>query len=103
MPGVEIQGGCMTVAGPRLIRLLLGLAIVAASVGSQPAVASTASSGQTRMISSSGSGGITAGSPDSTTGVETWETPAVGGDDGGAVDRSHSGSGDSTPVGATRQ
>src|SRR6266568_552657 len=66
MPGVEIQGGCMTVAGPRLIRLLLGLAIVAASVGSQPAVASTASSGQTRMISSSGSGGITAGSPDST-------------------------------------
>ncbi len=93
----------MTVAGPRLIRLLLGLAIVAASVGSQPAVASTASSGQTRMISSSGSGGITAGSPDSTTGVETWETPGVGGDDGGAVDRSHSGSGDSTPVGATSQ
>src|SRR6266568_1308445 len=75
MSGVEIQGGCMTVAGPRLIRLLLGLAIVAASVGSQA----------------------------STTGVETWETPGVGGDDGGAVDRSHSGSGDSTPVGAISQ
>ncbi len=93
----------MTLAGPRLIRLLLGLAIVAASVGSQPAAASTGSSGQTRMISASGSGGIIAGSPDSTTGVAAWETPGAGGADGGEVDRSHSGSADSMAVGAVSQ
>ena len=93
----------MTLAGPRLIRLLLGLAIVAASMGSQPAAASTGSSGQTRMVSASGSGGITAGSLDSTTGVSAWETPGAGGADGGEVDRSHSGSGDSMPVGAVSQ
>src|SRR5438128_868 len=75
--GAERQGGCMTLAGPRLIRLLLGLAIVAASMGSQPAAASTGSSGQTRMVSASGSGGITAGSLDSTTGVSAWETPGA--------------------------
>ena len=92
----------MTLAGPRLIRLLLGFAIVAASVGVQPAAASTGSSGQTRMISASGTGGIIAGSPDSTTGVAAFETPNVGGD-GGSVDRSNSGSGDSASVGAISQ
>src|SRR5260221_13002778 len=93
----------MSQAGPRLIRLLLGLAIVAASIGSLPAAASTASSGQTRMISASGSGGIIAGNPDSTTGVAAWETPGVGRADGGVVNRSHSGSGDSPAVGAITQ
>ncbi len=93
----------MTLAGPRLIRLLLGLAIVVASIGSLPAAASTGSTGQTRMISASGSGGILAGNPDSTTGVAAWETPGVGGADGGVVNRSHSGSGDSTSVGAISQ
>jgi hypothetical protein len=88
--------------GPRLIRLLLGLAIVAASVGIQPATAATGSSGETRMISASGTASLTAGSPDSTTGVAAFETPSVGGD-GGQVDRSNSGSGDSAPVGATAQ
>ena len=88
--------------GPRLIRLLLGLTIVAASVGVQPAAASTGSNGQTRMISASGSASLTAGNPDSTTGVASFETPSVAGD-GGTVDRSHSGSGDSTSTGAISQ
>lgn len=92
----------MTSAGPRLIRLLLGLAIVASSVGAQPAAAATGSSGETRMISASGTAGITAGSPDTTTGVDAYETPNISGD-GANVDRSNSGSGDSTPVGAISQ
>src|ERR1051326_4708380 len=85
-----------------LLNLLLGAAVVVASSGSVPAAASTSSSGQTRMISASGTGSFTAGSPDTTTGVSAFETPGVGGD-GGTVARSHSGSGDSLPVGAISQ
>ncbi len=91
----------MTLAGPRVIRLLLGFAIVAASLGSQPAAASTGSSGSTRMISASGSAGMTAGSPDSVAGVESFETPSTGG--GGANVNRSSSFGSSSPVGATSQ
>jgi len=84
------------------INLLLGAAVVVASVGSMPAAAASSGGGQTRMISASGTGRFTAGSPDSTTGVAAFETPSLGGD-GGNVDRSHSGSGDSTAVGAISQ
>jgi hypothetical protein len=91
----------MTLAGPRLIRLLLGLTIVAASLGVQPAAAATGSGGDTRMISASGSASMTAGSADSGAGVEAFETPSTG--SGGAnIDRSSS-FGDSSPVGATSQ
>ena len=91
----------MTLAGPRLIRLLLGLTIVVASIGSQPAAASTGSNGATRMISAFGSAGITAGSPDSGTGVEAFETPSTG--EGGANVNRSSSFGSSSPVGATSQ
>jgi hypothetical protein len=93
----------MTLTGPRLIRLLIGLAIVAGSIGSQPVAAATGSTGSTREISASGTAGFTASQPDGTAGVEAFETPAVGGDGAQVSDRSHSGSGDSTPVGATSQ
>ena len=71
----------MARTGPRLIRLLLGLAIVVASLGSQSAVAATNAAG----------------------GVQSFETPASVGSDAGVVNRSHSGSADSTPVGAFHQ
>jgi len=72
----------MTLAGPRLIRLLLGLTIVAASLGVQPAAAATQAA----------------------SGSDSFETPAGVGADGSQVfDRSHSGTGDSMPVGALSQ
>ena len=81
---------------------LIGFAVVAASVGSQPAAAST-SGGSTREISSSGTASFTttAAAP-GTTGVDSYETPATAGGDGSPVDRSHS-SGDATAVGAVSQ
>jgi hypothetical protein len=91
----------MTLAGPRLIRLLLGLTIVAASIGIQPAAASTGSNGATRMISASGSASMTAGSPDSGADVESFETPSSAG--GGANVNRSSSFGSSSPVGATSQ
>jgi hypothetical protein len=61
---------------------VLGLAVVAASIGSQPVAAST----------------------QSVSGSQSYETPSGVGTDGGQVfDRSHSGSGDSVPVGAISQ
>ncbi len=93
----------MARTGPRLIRLLLGLAILVASIGSQPVAASTGSSGSTREISASGTAAFTAAQPAGTAGVEAYETPASGGDGAQVFDRSHSGSGDSTPVGAISQ
>src|SRR5437588_2290347 len=99
----DMQGGCMTLAGPRLIRFVLGAAILVASIGSQPVAASTASIGATREISASGRAGFTASQPAGTAGVEAYETPAAGGDGAQVFDRSHSGSGDSTPVGAISQ
>jgi len=92
----------MTLAGTRLIRLLLGLAIVAASIGTQPVAASTGGSGLTREISSSGSAVFTDSTSDSTAGVEAYESPATAGDGGQVNDRSNSGSGDSS-VGAISQ
>ena len=74
-------------SGPRLNRRLLvngllGAAVVVASIGSQPAMAATQAAG----------------------GVDSFETPAGVGTDGGQVfDRSHSGTGDSMPVGAISQ
>ena len=91
----------MTQAGPRLIRLLLGLTIVVASIGSVPAAASTGSDGVTRMISASGSASMTAESVDSGAGVEAFETPSTG--DGGANVNRSSSFGSSSPVGATSQ
>jgi len=71
----------MTLAGPRLIRFVLGAAVVLASLGSEPAVAATTPSG-----------------------VDSFETAAGVGSDGGQVtNRSHSGTGDSTTVGAISQ
>lgn len=70
----------MTLAGPRLLRLLFGLAIVAASIGSQTAAASTAAPG----------------------GANSFETPASVGSDGAATDRSHS-SGGGSSVGSISQ
>src|SRR5439155_1699198 len=101
--GVDVLGGCMARTGPRLIRLLLGIAILVASIGSQPVAASTGSSGSTREISASGTAAFTAAQPAGTAGVEAYETPASGGDGAQVFDRSHSGSGDSTPVGAISQ
>jgi hypothetical protein len=71
----------MALPVPRLIRLLLGFAIVVASLGSQSAVAATNMAG----------------------GVQSFETPASIGGDAGGVNRSHSGSADSMPVGAFHQ
>jgi len=93
----------MTLAGPRLIRFVLGAAILVASIGSQPVAASTASSGATREIAASGRAGFAASQPAGIAGVEAFETPATGGDGAQVFDRSHSGSGDSTPVGAISQ
>ena len=86
-----------------LVNGLVGLAVVAASVGSQPVAGSTAG-GSTRQISSSGttSFATTAAAPGTTTGIDTFETPATAGGDGAPVDRSHS-SGDSVSVGAVSQ
>ena len=72
----------MALAGPRLIRLLLGLTIVAASIGSQPAMAATQAVG----------------------GAQTYETPAGVGTAGGSqvFDRSNS-SADNSSVGALSQ
>ena len=62
----------MSLSGPRVIRLLLGAAIVVASIGSQPVAAAGTS-------------------PD---GAQAFETPAAVGADGQAFDRSNSGGGD---------
>ncbi|HEX9547646.1 MAG TPA: hypothetical protein VF942_09930, partial [Acidimicrobiales bacterium] len=70
----------MTLAGPRLIRFVLGVAVVLASVGSQPVAADTTPSG-----------------------VDSFETPSSVGSDGQVTNRSHSGAGDSAPVGAISQ
>src|SRR5438874_3015725 len=99
----DMQGGCMAFVGPRLIRIVLGAAILVASIGSQPVAASTGSSGATREIAASGRAGFTASQPAGTAGVEAFETPATGGEGAEVFDRSHSGSGDSTPVGAISQ
>lgn len=72
----------MTLAGPRLIRLLLGLTVVVASLGIQPAAAATQAA----------------------SGTQSYETPAGVGTDGSQVfDRSHSGTADSMPAGAISQ
>ena len=70
----------MTLAGPRLLRLLFGLAIVAASIGSQPALAATQAGGA----------------------ANSFETPATAGDNGSATDRSSSSGGDGA-IGASSQ
>lgn len=61
--------------------LLVGAAVLVASIGSQPAIAATQATG----------------------GVDAFETPATVGSDGGANDRSHSSGGDSMPVGTIAQ
>ncbi|HEV2218474.1 MAG TPA: hypothetical protein VGV88_12990 [Candidatus Dormibacteraeota bacterium] len=74
--------GALALTGPRVIRLLLGAAIVVASIGSQPAMAATQATG----------------------GVDSFETTAGVGANGSAqvFDRSNS-SADSSSVGATSQ
>jgi hypothetical protein len=85
-----------------VVNSLLGLAVVVASVGSQPVAGST-SGGSTREISSSGTASFTATAADpGTAGIDTFETPATAGGDGAPVDRSNS-SGDATSVGAVSQ
>ena len=71
----------MTLSGPRVIRLLLGAAVVAASIGSQPVAAAGTS-------------------PD---GAQAFETPSAVGADGQAFDRSHSGGGGNFSVGSVSQ
>ena len=86
-----------------LTNLLLGVAVVVASIGSQPAAASTPGSGQTRMISAGGTARFVAGAPDTTTGVTSLEIPNSGGDGALQSNRSRSSSDASTPVGALSQ
>ena len=76
--------------------------IVAAAMGGSAAVSVSAAGGNTREISASGTAGFSGTTSDSTTGVESWETPGVGGDGAAGPDRSDS-SGGGTPVGATAQ
>src|SRR5690242_11714887 len=97
-----MQGEGMVFRRRLLTNFLLGVAVIVASIGSQPAAASTASGGQTRLISAGGTAAFPAASPVGTAGVDAYETPALGGD-GGTNDRSHSSGGDSMPVGATSQ
>ena len=81
---------------------LVGVAVVAASIGGQPVVGSTGG-GSTREISSSGTASFTAtAAAPATTGIDSYETPATAGGDGAPVDRSHS-SGGTTSVGAVSQ
>lgn len=87
-----------------LTNFLLGVAVIVASISSQPAAAATSSSGQTRQIAASGTAAFPLGvTPDSSTGVQAFETPSAGGDGGTASDRSHSANGDTVPVGAVSQ
>ena len=97
-----LEGGCMVLRRRLLTNLLLGVAVVVASIGSQPAAASNGSNGQTRQIAAGGTASLPLDSPESPAGIESFETPSLGGD-GANVNRSNSSPGDSMPVGAISQ
>src|ERR1700726_2606304 len=90
------------VRGGRLLTYgLVAFSLVAAAIGSQPAAAS--GGGSTRQVSRAGTASFPAGSGSSSTlGIQSNETPATGAD-GGAPNRSSSGAGSTTSVGAITQ
>jgi len=87
-----------------LTNFVLGAAIIVASISSVPAAAATGgSTGQTRQVAASGTARFAPGSPATSFDVSKLEFPSAGGDDGLEANRSHSGGGDSTPLGAINQ
>ncbi len=91
-----------TFARARLLAVgVAAVPIVAAAMSTGP-VSVAASTGSTREIAASGTAGFGGSVTSSTTAVDSWETPGVGGDGGIGTDRSNSGPG-GTAVGAISQ